>query len=148
MLNVWNGIGRLGKKPELKQGQSGQPYVSFSIAVERDVKNQDGKRDTDWIACVAFRQTAEYIAKYGDKGRMLCVSGRLQVREWATDTGKTQRPEVSLNYAQYIDSHNQSQQQPQQDGYQYQGQAGPQNAGYGGYQGGYGSYQGEHGTYR
>ena len=80
-------MGRLGRDPELRQTQSGTSVTSFSLAVDRDYKPQNGERETDWINVVAWRQTAEFVAKYFTKGRLAIVEGRLQSRKWMDNDG-------------------------------------------------------------
>ena len=79
-------MGRLTKDPELKTTQSGVSVVNFTIAVDRDFKNGDEKV-ADFIDCVAWRGTAEFVSKYFSKGRMAVVSGSLQSRKWEDKEG-------------------------------------------------------------
>lgn len=78
-------IGRLTSDPELRATQSGVANCKFSIAVNRNFKNADGKYETDFISCVAWRNTAEFISKYFSKGSMICVEGSLRTGSY-TDT--------------------------------------------------------------
>lgn len=83
MLNHIVIMGRLARDPELRHTQSGTPVASFRLAVDRDFKDKNtGERATDWIDCVAWRSTGEFVSKYFTKGRMAVVEGRLQMREW------------------------------------------------------------------
>ena len=82
MLNKIFIMGRLTRDPELRRTQSGTPVTSFSLAVDRDFKSQSGEKETDFIDVVAWRSTAEFVAKYFTKGRMAVVEGRLQIRDW------------------------------------------------------------------
>lgn len=82
MLNKIFIMGRLTRDPELRRTQSGTPVTSFSLAVDRDYKTQSGEKETDFIDVVAWRATAEFVAKYFTKGRMAVVEGRLQIRAW------------------------------------------------------------------
>lgn len=91
MLNYTVIMGRLTRDPELRRTQSGTAVTSFSIACERDIKNQDGKRETDFLEVVAWRQTAEFVCKYFAKGSMIVVDGRLQVRDWKDQNGNNRR---------------------------------------------------------
>ena len=81
-------MGRLGKEPELRRTQSGIAVCSVSLAVDRDFKGEDGKRETDWIDCVMWRSTAEFFCKYFHKGDNAIVSGRLQMRKWTDKNGQ------------------------------------------------------------
>lgn len=89
MLNHIVIMGRLTRDPELRYTQSQIPVASFTLAVDRDFGGRDGgDRQTDFIDCVAWRQTAEFVSKYFAKGRMAVVSGRLQSRKWETKEGE------------------------------------------------------------
>ena len=91
MLNKIFIMGRLTRDPELRSTQSGTPVASFSLAVDRDFKEQDGSRATDFIDCVAWRSSAEFVNKYFSKGRMAVVEGRLQIRDWTDKEGNKRR---------------------------------------------------------
>ena len=80
MLNHIVVMGRLTHDPELRKTASGVSVASFSVAVDRDFSQQDGKKETDFLDVVAWRNTAEFAAKYFTKGRMAVVSGCLQIR--------------------------------------------------------------------
>ena len=88
MLNRIIIMGRLTRDPELRHTQSGTAVTSFSLAVDRDFKSQSGEKETDFINVVAWRSTAEFVAKYFSKGRMAVVEGRLQTRDWQDKDGK------------------------------------------------------------
>ena len=87
MLNKIILMGRLTHDPELRRTQSGVAVTSFSLAVERDYKSQSGEKETDFIDVVAWWGTAEFAAKYLDKGRMAAVTGSLQGRSWEDKDG-------------------------------------------------------------
>ena len=91
MLNKIFIMGRLTRDPELRRTQSGTPVTSFSLAVDRDYKTQSGEKETDFIDVVAWRATAEFVAKYFTKGRMAVVEGRLQIRAWQDKEGNNRR---------------------------------------------------------
>ena len=89
MLNHITIMGRLTRDPELRRTGSGIAVASFTLAVDRDFAPKDGgERETDFIDCVAWRQTGEFVSKYFTKGRMAVVSGRLQIRKWQNDQGE------------------------------------------------------------
>lgn len=95
MLNKIILMGRLTRDPELRRTQAGTAVVSFSLAVDRDYKDQSGEKETDFIDIVAWRNTAEFVSKYFTKGRMAVVEGRLQIRDWTDkDGGKRRSAEV------------------------------------------------------
>ena len=91
MLNHIVVMGRLTRDPELRKTASGVSVASFSVAVDRDFSQQDGKKETDFLDVVAWRNTAEFAAKYFTKGRMAVVSGRLQIRNWEDKEGNKRR---------------------------------------------------------
>ena len=92
MLNHITIIGRLTRDPELRRTGSGIAVTSFTLAVDRDfASNESGERETDFIDCVAWRQTGEFVSKYFAKGRMAVVSGRLQIRSWTDKDGNKRR---------------------------------------------------------
>lgn len=91
MVNRCILMGRMTCDPELRTTSGGKSVTSFTIACERDVKNQDGSRTTDFIDCVAWGTTAEFAAKYFGKGRMVIVEGRLQVRDWTDKNGNKRK---------------------------------------------------------
>nr|DAF15952.1 MAG TPA: Single strand binding protein [Caudoviricetes sp.] len=91
MLNKIFIMGRLTRDPELRRTQNGTAVTSFTLAVDRDFKNADGTKDTDFIDVVAWRNTAEFVSKYFSKGRMAVVEGRLQLRDWTDKDGNKRR---------------------------------------------------------
>lgn len=91
MLNKIVLMGRLTRDPELRRTQSGTAVTSFSLAVDRDFKGQNGEKETDFIDIVAWRNTAEFVGKYFTKGRMAVVEGRLQLRDWTDRDGIKRR---------------------------------------------------------
>ena len=81
-------MGRMTADPELKTTQTGTPVVSFTLAVDRNFKDkQTGERAVDFIPCNAWRQTAEFVCRYFNKGRMAVVEGSLQMRKWTDKDG-------------------------------------------------------------
>lgn len=91
MLNRIIIMGRLTRDPELRRTQNSTAVASFTLAVDRDFKGEDGKRATDFIDIVAWRAVAEFVAKYFTKGRMAIVEGRLQLRDWKDKDGNARR---------------------------------------------------------
>lgn len=91
MLNKIFIMGRLTRDPELRRTQGGNAVTSFALAVDRDFKSADGAKETDFIDVVAWRNTAEFAAKYFTKGRMAVVEGRLQMRDWTDKDGNKRR---------------------------------------------------------
>ena len=105
MLNRIVLMGRLTRDPELRKTQSGTAVASFSLAVDRDYKPQDGERETDFIDIVAWRSTAEFVSKYFTKGRMAVVEGRLQVRDWKDRDGNNRRSYEASDDAETVVIH-------------------------------------------
>ena len=92
MLNHITIMGRLTRDPELRRTGSGVAVASFTVAVDRDFASREsGERETDFIDCVAWRQTGEFVSKYFTKGSMIVVSGRLQIRGWTDKDGNKRR---------------------------------------------------------
>ena len=92
MLNHIVIMGRLTRDPELRRTGSGTAVTSFTVAVDRDFASKDsGEKETDFIDCVAWRQTGEFVSKYFKKGSMAVVSGRLQLRSWTDKDGNKRR---------------------------------------------------------
>ena len=92
--------GRLTAEPELKQTPQGVSVTSFSVAVNRRGKDAQ----TDFINCVAWRQTAEFICKFFKKGSSICISGSVQTRSW-TDQQNNKRyaTEIIADEAYFVD---------------------------------------------
>ena len=105
MLNKIFIMGRLTRDPELRRTANSTPVTSFSLAVDRDYKSQNGEKSTDFIDVVAWRSTAEFVAKYFTKGRMAIVEGRLQIRDWKDKDGNNRRSaEVVAEHVYFGDS--------------------------------------------
>lgn len=97
MLNTVTLAGRMTKDPEIRRTSSGKAVTSFSIACERDFKN-NGEKATDFFNIVAWGNTAEFIGKYIGKGRMVAVTGRLETRSYNDRNGnKVNVVEVNAN---------------------------------------------------
>ena len=107
MLNRVVVMGRLVRDPELRTTQSGLSVTSFTLAVDRDRKDDNGNRATDFIDVVAWRQTADFVCKYFSKGRMAIAEGRLQIREWKDRDGNSRRTaEIVADNVYFGDSKN------------------------------------------
>lgn len=100
-MNNCNFVGRLCADPELRRTQDGTAVCSFSLAVKRPMV----KDATDFIDVVAWRQSAEYLVKYGHKGDVVAVSGHLQIRLWEDKTGgKRRSAEVNATSVELLSS--------------------------------------------
>ena len=106
MLNHIIIMGRLTKDPELRHTGTGTAVASFTLAVDRDFSGKDGgEKETDFIDCVAWRRTGEFVSNYFSKGRMAVVSGRLQIRNWTDKDGnKRKTAEVVAESVYFGDS--------------------------------------------
>ena len=106
MLNHITIMGRLVRDPELRRTGTGIAVASFRVAVDRDFAPKDGgERKADFIDCVAWRQTGEFISKYFTKGRMIVVDGRLEMRDWTDKDGnKRTSAEIVVANAYFGDS--------------------------------------------
>lgn len=102
--------GRLCAEPELKQTPSGVSVLSFSLAVNRRYQSKGDTQtgpQADFISIVAWRQTAEFIARYFHKGSAICVTGSIQTRSWQDTQGqKRYSTEVVVDEAMFVDSKN------------------------------------------
>ena len=117
MLNKVVMMGRLTKNPELRRTGSGVAVTSFTIAVDRDfAEKQSGQKETDFVDCVAWRQTGEFVDKYFSKGKMAVVVGRLQFRSWNDKDGnKRKSAEVIVENVYFGDSKTDSNTEPAND---------------------------------
>ena len=110
-MNVVCLVGRLTADPELRQTPNGTNVCSFSVAVNRAFANANGERQADFINCVAWRQTAEFISRYFRKGQNIGLNGTIQTRTYQDkDTGKNRTAfEVVINNAYFVESKGSSQ---------------------------------------
>lgn len=104
MLNIVALQGRLAADPEQRTTQNGTAVTSFSLAVQRNVKGSDGEYGTDWIDCVAWRNTAEFIGKYFTKGKMIALDGTLQTRSYEKGGVKHKVTEVVVQSVYFCES--------------------------------------------
>lgn len=104
-MNKWCGIGRLTKDPEIKMTSNQTKFCQFTLAVDRRFKDANGQRQADFISCLAWRQTAEFIAKYFKKGNRIGVVGSIQVRSYEDQSGKKCFvTEVLIDEAEFVES--------------------------------------------
>lgn len=97
-------IGNLARDPEMRTTQSGVPLCRFTLAVNRRVPNAQGVREADFINCVAWRQTAEFVSRFFTKGRKCAVVGSLQVRSYeAQDGSRRTAAEVVVDDVEFVD---------------------------------------------
>ena len=116
MINSAILLGRITKDLELKSTQNGTSVLQFTVAVDRDFVKQGEERQADFISCVAFKQTAEFISKFFSKGRMIAVEGRLQTRSYDDKNGtKHNVTEVIINKASFTGEKVEQRQEQRQD---------------------------------
>lgn len=89
-------VGNLTRDPELKYTTSGTPLANFGVAVNRITKNEEGDYDVDFFNVTAWQKTAEFIHKYGRKGKKVSIEGRLQQRSWIDQTTQEKRTVVEV----------------------------------------------------
>jgi single-strand DNA-binding protein len=105
MLNHITIAGRLTKDVELRHTSTNTPVASFTIACDRDFKDANGNKGTDFVECVAWRNTADFVSRYFNKGKMAIVSGRLQIRDYEDKEGNKRRSaEVVADQVYFGDS--------------------------------------------
>ena len=100
-------VGRLTKDPEVRSTSAGFSTVNFTVAANRNFKNKDGQYDADFLPCVAFRQTADFISKFFKKGSMISLEGRVQTRNYdAQDGTKRYVTEVVVENVEFVGGKN------------------------------------------
>ena len=91
MLNTITIMGRMVRDPEIRKTGNGTSVLNFTLAVDRDYSDDNGNRETDFIDCVAWAHTADFIGKFFSKGDQMAVNGRLQLRDWDDNDGNRRR---------------------------------------------------------
>lgn len=124
MINNVVLVGRLTRDAELRYTPSNQAVATFTLAVNRNFKNQNGDREADFINCVMWRQQAENIANWTQKGMLIGVTGRIQTRNYENQQGqRVYVTEVVAETFQVMESRNNQQSGQSQGGYQNSGQS-------------------------
>lgn len=102
-------VGRLTATPELKQTQSGVANTRFTVAVDRSYQKKGEEKKADFITCVAWRQTAEFVCKYFTKGRRIGVTGEIRTDSYVDQTGNSKFVQnVEVDNVEFVDSNNES----------------------------------------
>lgn len=105
MLNTCTFMGRFTRDPELSTTRGGKSVTSFTIACERDFRDLNGVKVTDFIDCVAWNAAAEFISRNFAKGKMAVVTGSLQFRDWTDKNGnKRKNAEIQVSNIYFADS--------------------------------------------
>jgi single-strand DNA-binding protein len=111
-------VGRLTKDPEVRSTNAGFSTVRFTVAVNRNFKNKDGNYDADFVSCVAFRNTADFISKFFKKGSMISLDGRIQTGSYdAQDGTKRYTTDVAVDNVEFVGGKNDSSSQPSNNNY-------------------------------
>ena len=109
-------IGRLTKDPEVRSTSTGITTANFTVAAQRPFKNKNGEQEADFLPCVAFRNSADFISKYFKKGSMICVEGRVQTRNYdAQDGTKRYVTEVVVENVEFVGGKNDGSSAPSND---------------------------------
>ena len=102
-------VGRLTRDPELRSTSAGFATANFTVAVSRNYKNKEGNYDADFLPCVAFRNTADFVSRYFKKGSLICVEGRVQTRNYdAADGTKRYVTEVVVENVEFVGGKNEN----------------------------------------
>ena len=102
-MNIVALVGRMVRDPELRTTPSGHSVASFTVAVERSFSDGEGKREADFVDCVAWRATADFVSKYFTKGKPIMVEGRLQTHTYeAKDGSKHKVTEVVIQRVGFV----------------------------------------------
>lgn len=99
-------VGRITKDPEIKLTSNQTSYCNFTVAVDRRFKDKDGQRQSDFINCVAWKQTADFINKYFHKGSRIGLCGSIQTRSYEKDGQKVFITEVLVDEVEFVESAN------------------------------------------
>lgn len=120
-------VGRLTADPELRQTQNGTASCKFTVAVNRNFKNQNGEYEADFISCMAWKQNAEFVSRYFRKGQMICVEGSLRTGSYQDRNHQDvthYTTDVLVEHTEFCGSKNDNQNN-NQGGYQNQGNYSP-----------------------
>lgn len=119
MINRAVIVGRLTKDVEVRKTSSGLSVASFTVACDRNRRSQDNTQQADFISCVAWRQSADFLGQYARKGAMVGVDGRIQTRSYQNNQGATVYvTEIVADSVQLLESRAQSEARAQSGGYQ------------------------------
>lgn len=127
-MNTVSLIGRLTKGIDLKYTQNGTAVASFTLAVNRSFKNQNGEYEADFIQCVAWKKTAELMVNYTDKGTQIGVNGRIQTRNYDNQQGqRVYVTEVVVENLTFVEKANRNQNGQMQNNQNFNNQGNNQN---------------------
>lgn len=102
-MNNCSFIGRITADPEIKSTSSGKKFINFNIAVDRDYKNADGLRKTDFISCIAWDPVASIINRFANKGDKIYISGRYEIDNYTDKDGNNKTfNRILVNQFEYL----------------------------------------------
>lgn len=107
-------IGRMTKDAEIRTTQNQTMVATFTLAVDRRFKDKDGQRQADFISCVAWRQTADFLSRYATKGSKIAVCGEIQTRNYDKDGKKIYVTEVVVDEVEFAEAKAESKNEPKQ----------------------------------
>ena len=103
-MQTFTAIGRITKDPELRQTQSGVAVVRFTLAVDRQFKNANGEKETDFLSCQAWRKTAELIGQYCAKGSLVGIQGEVRTGSYEKNGQRVYTTDIMVNNVKFLDS--------------------------------------------
>lgn len=103
-MNRFTGVGRLVQQPIVKELKSGLSVANFKVAIRRGYKDKTGKEVTDYLPCIAWRKTAEYIGKYGSKGVLVSIEGRNETRSYKKNDQTISVMEINVETIKLLES--------------------------------------------
>ncbi len=103
-MQAFSAIGRITKDPELRQTQSGVAVVRFTLAVDRQFKNANGEKETDFLSCQAWRKTAELIGQYCAKGSLVGIQGEVRTGSYEKNGQRVYTTDIMVNNVKFLDS--------------------------------------------
>lgn len=109
MINSWIGLGRLTGDPSVGATQGGTKYARFTLAIDRPRKKDSQDHETDFISCVAWSHTAEFVEKYMHKGQKIAVEGRIQTGSYEKNGVKVYTTDIFVDRVEFADGKKQDQ---------------------------------------
>lgn len=103
-MQTFTAIGRITKDPELRQTQSGVAVVRFTLAVDRQFKNANGEKETDFLSCQGWRKTAELIGQYCAKGSLVGIQGEVRTGSYEKNGQRVYTTDIMVNNVKFLDS--------------------------------------------
>ena len=111
-MNKLSLVGRIVRDVDIKTSQNGKTIARFTVAAQRKYKNNEGNYDSDFIPCVAFDKSAEFVEKYFKKGDMIGITGRMQSGSYEGQNGKVYTLDCYVDEAEFVASKSSNNSQP------------------------------------